>query len=476
MCASAFRASLLLLAALLPAACTPPDAAETRQVAPYFTVPSGGPIQATSRPQPAPALAAAIDQAQQTVRFCMFRLDHEQVVAALLRAHDRGVQVRVVTDQDHDLAPWAESFRRLQQRGIEVRADHTGLETVLHHKFAVLDGQKVWTGDWNAHTADSDKACHTALLIASKNLARTYADVFEALWRGAANDLREHRPDASGEAVQLPDGVRVRAWFPPADAGDVVYADAVRAARVSVCVAHTYFYSRRLVGELAAAAARGVAVKVLYQNSAPGLVDTVLLAGGDARTGGSYVGCKFLLVDDATLVVGSWNAGTEDTDLENIVRVDGDEAVVRDYRGYFDKQFDAAKAHFQAPVSRWVDAAAMPPAAKALAATVTFRADGAGPAVAGLRVDGSGLWVELQDVPGDGSFAVSVYTTTLHSKKGPTLDPGNQPLLLTAAGKPVIAQFHHQPPTAAGLLRVQFDRLLPGGGRQLHALYTARLP
>ena len=86
-------------------------------------------------------LAAVIEQAETSVDLAAYDLDLERVTSALIAAHRDGVRVRVVTESDN---AHEDAITNLQQAGIPVVEDghDWGL---MHNKFAVIDGQWVWT-------------------------------------------------------------------------------------------------------------------------------------------------------------------------------------------------------------------------------------------------------------------------------------------------------------------------------------------
>ncbi|HSM55163.1 MAG TPA: phospholipase D-like domain-containing protein [Candidatus Sulfomarinibacteraceae bacterium] len=82
--------------------------------------------------------------AERSVDIAAFDLDAEPIVAALIALAQRGVTVRVVTDdQNDDLT----SIRRLRRHGTSVVTD--GRSALMHNKFIVIDDRYVWTGSMN---------------------------------------------------------------------------------------------------------------------------------------------------------------------------------------------------------------------------------------------------------------------------------------------------------------------------------------
>ena len=97
---------------------------------------------------PSPKISTALDDfilsAQKSVSVCAYEIDLPDVADALLNEYRRGISVRIVTDTDNFKSP---EIQRLVKTGIQVKQDHK--PSIMHNKFVVVDGHKVWTGSYN---------------------------------------------------------------------------------------------------------------------------------------------------------------------------------------------------------------------------------------------------------------------------------------------------------------------------------------
>lgn len=150
----------------------------------YFTSPINS--QDESRFKDAPienALVAALDGAQQTIDAAVFELNSQPVTDALIRAHQRGVTVRMVTDGDHGLERPDATFDQIDLEDIPITSDGAR-GGFMHDKFFVIDGQLVWTGSTNIQHNDLYNNNNNSILIRSSRLAANYTAEFEELFAG----------------------------------------------------------------------------------------------------------------------------------------------------------------------------------------------------------------------------------------------------------------------------------------------------
>eukprot|EP00811_Abedinium_folium_P035020 NODE_7851_length_1544_cov_12.352152.p1 GENE.NODE_7851_length_1544_cov_12.352152~~NODE_7851_length_1544_cov_12.352152.p1 ORF type:complete len:379 (-),score=88.71 NODE_7851_length_1544_cov_12.352152:317-1453(-) len=118
--------------------------------------------------------------AQHSIDVAVFTLTHDGLCDALLRQHEAGVSVRVVTDHRQSLCAGADA-RRLRDAGINVRIApnfHT-----MHHKFAVLDGKTVMNGsfNWTVQAANGNQE-NVIIYRRAPALAELFTGEFERMW------------------------------------------------------------------------------------------------------------------------------------------------------------------------------------------------------------------------------------------------------------------------------------------------------
>lgn len=293
---------------------------------------------------PSALFARLLAGSQRTVDLAMLRMDHPEVVGALLEARGRGVLVRVLTEGDLDLYRFRDAMDELRRGGIEVRSDRGEPYPVnLHHKFAVVDGEWLWTGDWNATVADTESSYHSAVCLREPVLAGRFLAAFEALWEGRYSGVGG-APEESSGAVPLSAGGEGSVHFGYRENLSDVVAREVLAAERSVDVAHMLFQDPRVVLACLAAAQRGVRVRVLTSDPGrrPRFRETLAIFDIPLRSG---TGTKFVLVDGRSIALGSWNC-TLDLDHENVLVVRSCPPLVEPFQRWFDAVFPRTEGGF----------------------------------------------------------------------------------------------------------------------------------
>jgi phosphatidylserine/phosphatidylglycerophosphate/cardiolipin synthase-like enzyme len=72
------------------------------------------------------------------------------------------------------------AFGILRDAGIPTVDDRR--QAIMHDKFAIRDGQEVWTGSWNFTTGDTYRLNNNAARMRSPELAKAFTEEFEGLF------------------------------------------------------------------------------------------------------------------------------------------------------------------------------------------------------------------------------------------------------------------------------------------------------
>ena len=124
-------------------------------------------------------ITAALDAADSEVWVAAFVLTSPEIIAALNRAADRGVAVRVLLER-RNLGDSQEE--RLHDK-VQVRPDAN--HYAMHLKTMVIDGKTVMTGSFNFTRSAASRNDENLLVLTSPQLAQRYKEKVWELWRAA---------------------------------------------------------------------------------------------------------------------------------------------------------------------------------------------------------------------------------------------------------------------------------------------------
>lgn len=103
----------------------------------------------------------------------------DEIANEVLAAHQRGVQVRVITDDDQSVSQGSD-IQKFRDAGIPVRDDNSPYH--MHHKTCVIDGELVINGSFNWSRQASIGNQENVMIIRSKEIAKIFTAHFEKLW------------------------------------------------------------------------------------------------------------------------------------------------------------------------------------------------------------------------------------------------------------------------------------------------------
>jgi phosphatidylserine/phosphatidylglycerophosphate/cardiolipin synthase-like enzyme len=155
-------------------------------------------------------LAASIEAARLTLDVAIYSMSLRTIRDALIRAHERGVQVRVVMESDNmdRSAPQA-----LIEAGIPIIGDRR--EGLMHDKFVIIDRSEVWLGSMNFTYSGAYEDNNQLIHIRSVEMAENYTKEFEEMF---LDDMFGDRvvPETPHPEVSI-DGTDMEVYFSPDD-------------------------------------------------------------------------------------------------------------------------------------------------------------------------------------------------------------------------------------------------------------------
>ncbi len=125
-------------------------------------------------------LVSFLTFAKTSLDICVFTITDNRLSGAILEAHQRGVAVRIITD-DEKSGDLGSDIQELQRAGIEVRMDDTANH--MHHKFAIADRSQLLTGSYNWTRSASINNQENYVILGDPDLLSAFQSEFDRLWR-----------------------------------------------------------------------------------------------------------------------------------------------------------------------------------------------------------------------------------------------------------------------------------------------------
>jgi mitochondrial cardiolipin hydrolase len=120
-----------------------------------------------------------IDHAKKHVKICVFTISDDSISDAIMRAFQKGVDVKIITDNDksNDLGS---DVVRLAKEGIPMKMDNTSSH--MHHKFMVVDELMLLTGSYNWTLSAARFNQENIVLSSEAGVVKSFLNEFEKLW------------------------------------------------------------------------------------------------------------------------------------------------------------------------------------------------------------------------------------------------------------------------------------------------------
>lgn len=121
-----------------------------------------------------------LNKAKRSLDVCVFTITNNQLANALYDAHDDGVKVRVISD-DECMKMMGSDVQELCERGIKVTID-SDPHAHMHNKFVIIDGKYLINGSFNWTTQAVCKNNENVTITDNLGLIQQYQVYFDKLW------------------------------------------------------------------------------------------------------------------------------------------------------------------------------------------------------------------------------------------------------------------------------------------------------
>jgi phosphatidylserine/phosphatidylglycerophosphate/cardiolipin synthase-like enzyme len=312
----------------------------------YFTNPSR--IKKSTVTNPRDGLIEIIKNSKKSFYGAFYDISSMPVADEMIAAYLRGVDVKLVTDNDTFSGA---AISKILESGIPVIPD-TG-PGLMHNKFAVIDGSTVFTGSYNTTDNCTWKNNNNALIIKSQELADIYNSEFdEMFYSGVFGNRIEDgafRQLQKKYHVKLND-LNINVYFAPEDNVEKIIHDRINNAKKSIRFMQFSFTSD-VIGEVIIKKFKeGLDVQGVFEKKGSNteyseyvkmIVESVPVRLDKNRDTMHH---KVIIIDDYRVITGSFNI-SKNANLrndENIIILDSAELASK-YIEEFNRIYNEAK-------------------------------------------------------------------------------------------------------------------------------------
>ncbi|NJO08156.1 MAG: DUF1669 domain-containing protein, partial [Chloroflexaceae bacterium] len=235
---------------------------------------------------------------------------------------------------------------QMEEAGIPISWEDSS--AFLHSKFALIDSTIVWMGSWNFTNNCTYRNNNNLLRFTIPALVENYQTEFSQMFDEElfGNDKEPRTPHPIIEV----DGTRIENYFSPQDGVAEHVVARVQSAQQRIRFLTFSYTDDATVEAMLARHAAGVSVQGVFETrNARGTgseYDRLKKAGLDVYEDGNCYTMhhKVIIIDDATVITGSYNftGRAEDTNDENLVIIDNPD-VAEAYVEEFNRVYEQAQ-------------------------------------------------------------------------------------------------------------------------------------
>jgi len=119
-----------------------------------------------------------IKNANKSIEICVFTISDNKITKAILEAHQRGVVVTIISDDDK-VNDKGSDVNYLSQKGVAVILDNSPYH--MHHKFCIFDGKILVNGSFNWTRSASDVNEENIIVTAEQGLLKVFGKHFKVM-------------------------------------------------------------------------------------------------------------------------------------------------------------------------------------------------------------------------------------------------------------------------------------------------------
>ena len=143
-----------------------------------------------------------IDDSKEFINIAMYTFTDREITQAIIRAKDRGVDIKIYLDRSQVNAKYSKSryFVNNAIEGIRISSNNY----IMHNKFAVIDNKIVITGSYNWTASAGERNDENLLVINDNNIIKKYQNQFNNLWNNKYSPGRYNELISEAGIISLP--------------------------------------------------------------------------------------------------------------------------------------------------------------------------------------------------------------------------------------------------------------------------------
>ena len=274
-----------------------------------------------------------LTSATAVVDAALYDLNAKSIATAFINAHNKGVKVRVLTENSH---VEKKEIQRLLREGIPVRDDGND-DGYMHHKFIIIDQRYVWTGSYNTTYNGAFKNDNNVVWIDSVPLAENFTKEFQTIYSSRGEEKLPQK-SIPNPHVTLSDGTQISTYFSPGSETISPLLQEINSAKESINFMVYSFTHDKIGKAIRDQFQNGVKVGGVFdenQISKYSEYDPMEKLGMSVKideTSGT-MHHKVIIIDEETVITGSYNFSrrAETQNSENLLIIKGNKDAARAY-------------------------------------------------------------------------------------------------------------------------------------------------
>jgi phosphatidylserine/phosphatidylglycerophosphate/cardiolipin synthase-like enzyme len=320
-----------------------PAPAKTTWWSVYFTLPDKNGKDPTLNPEA--ALINLIDNATKSFFGAFYSISSPIIIKKLVEAQKRGVDVRLVTEQDNLRKS---VLKKLSDANIPMVPDNS--RALMHNKFAIIDERTVWTGSYNLTENSELTDNNNVIVIHSPELAEIFIIEFMKMFEEKQFGNKKEKgifPALRKKYYVKIEDTNINVYFSPKDNIEKIILKRLGKAKKSVYFMAFSFTSDPLGEEIINLHKNGIKVSGLMEKEGSDTKDSeyikMKIEGLPVKTdkNRSLMHHKIIIIDEKIVITGSYNfsKGANKRNDENIIIIDNDD-IAKEYLKEFHRLYD----------------------------------------------------------------------------------------------------------------------------------------